>query len=237
MLITTRAILLRAIRHGDRTVVLNLWTTHAGLRSAVVRTGGRRGVSAAVLQPLGRLEVVMDEHPEREMHLVREVRVEKPFLHLHQDPLRSAVALFVQELLYRVLRTDGAEHGLSEFLYHALDLLDEAPDLSHYPLVFLIDLADHLGFRPVSPGPGEDRFDPVEGHFVQGGAMHGATLDPEHSSALARLLEVDLAQAHTLAIPARLRRALLDHLLLYYRIHFEGMGDLRSPAMLHQALG
>ncbi|MDX9752011.1 MAG: DNA repair protein RecO C-terminal domain-containing protein [Flavobacteriales bacterium] len=237
MLITTRAILLRAVRHGDRTVVVNLWTAHAGLRSALVRAGGRRGAAAAMLQALGRLEVVLDEHPERDMHQVREMRVERPYRHLHHDPVRAAVALFVQEVLYRVLRTDGADPGLTAFLYEALDVLDEADELAHYPVVFLLNLAGHLGFRPVAPAAGEDRFDPVEGHFVQGGARHGHTLDPELSSALAALLGVPLTEMDALAVPARLRRPLLDHLLLYYRIHLEGLGDLRSPTMLHQALG
>lgn len=237
MLITTRAILLRAIRHGDHTVVLKLWTEHAGSRSGMVRAGGKRGAAAAMLQPLGRLEVVLDEHPERDMHPVREMRVEQPFLRLHQDPVRSAVALFVQEVLYRALRTDGADPALTAFLYEALDVLDEADDLGHYPLVFLLNLAEQLGIHPVPPEPGQDRFDPVEGHFVQGGVRHGHTLDPEHSSALARLLGVPLSSLHTLSIPGHVRRAMLDHLLLYYRIHLEGMGELRSPAMLHQALG
>ena len=35
-------------------------------------------------------------------------------------------------------------------------------------------------------------------------------------------------------MPASERRDLLDHLLLYYRMHLEGLGELRSPAVLHQ---
>ncbi len=237
MLITTRAIMLRVIRHGDNKAVLKLWTEQAGLLSGLVRIGGKRGPTAAVLQPLGRLEVVLDEHPERDMHPVREVRVERPFLRLHQEPVRSAVALFVQEVLYRTMRTGGPDPGLTAFLYEALEVLDEAPQLAHFPLVLLLQLADHLGFHPVAPNLGEDRFDPVEGHFVQGGVRHGHTLDPDLSKALASLFEVPLTALHTLSLPGHVRRTLLDHLLLYFRIHLEGMGELRSPAMLHQALG
>jgi hypothetical protein len=38
-------------------------------------------------------------------------------------------------------------------------------------------------------------------------------------------------------IPASQRRELLDHLLLYFRMHLEGLGELKSPAILHQVLG
>ena len=237
MLVTTRAIVLKTIRHGDRTVVLKAWTERSGLRSLVLRTGGKRGVSNAALQPLNRLELVMDEHAERDLHTVRELRVERPYTQVPLDPVRAALALFVQEVLYRALREETADEAMQAFLDEVLEAMDKAVDVRHLPLVFLVMLAGQLGFRPEPPRTGEDHFDLREGYFLAGAAPHGNTLGPPLSLALAQLLEHDLATMEQLTIPAPQRRELLDHLLLYFRMHREAMGELRSPAVLHQVLG
>jgi DNA repair protein RecO (recombination protein O) len=240
MLITTKAVVLRTIRHGDNKVVLKAWTQHAGLRSYLLRTG-KRGVSQAALQPLNRVELVADEHPEREMHMVRELRVERPYERLPYDPVRGALALFVQEVLYKALRVESADEDLHAFVEEVLETMDTAPDIRHFPLLFLVRLSGHLGFYPEAPDPAiaagmADHFDLREGHFLPGGAPHGHTMGPPLSTALARLLGEGLDDLPGPPIEAAVRRSLLDHLLLYFRLHVEGFGELRSPAVLHQVL-
>jgi DNA repair protein RecO (recombination protein O) len=236
MLRTVRAIVLKTVKHGDRTVILKAWTEHGGTRSYVVRTSSKKGNTAAVLQPLTRLELVADEHDERDLHNVRELRVERPFMRLHTDPLRAAVALFVQEVFYKVLRTEGEEPQLDAFVRHAIETIDTADDLRCYPLVLLIQLSGHLGFFPEYPNGTDDHFDLQEGCFFPAGARHGHTLAPPLSHAFMRLLATELDQLHTVSIPASQRRELLDHVLLYYRLHMEGLGEFRSPDVLHSAL-
>jgi len=61
-------------------------------------------------------------------------------------------------------------------------------------------------------------------------------MDEDVGKALAYLLEVPIGGASDMVLPGDLRRRLLDQLLLYYRFHVEGLGELRSPAVLHQVL-
>lgn len=236
MLVTTRGIVLKVVRHGDNTRVLKAWTEAHGLRSYLVRTGVKGGTRDAALQPLNRLELVVKEDADRELTTVRELRVERPYLNLTRDPLRGALALFVQEVLYKVLRTGAADASLDAFVRDALEVMDTGPDLRHYPLVFLLELAGHLGFRPGPPQPGEYHFDLREGHFLRGGVPHGQVMGPPLSTALAELLDLGLHQLEQANVVPAVRRSLLDHLLLYYHLHLEGMGELRSPAVLHQVL-
>lgn len=235
MLVTTQAIVLRAVAHGDRTLVLKAWTRRGGVRSYVVRTG-RRGASAAVAQPLSRVELVADEHPERDLHAVREIRVDRPYLRIPYEPIRGAVALFTQELLLRTLRTESPDPVIDAVVEDALEAIDSAADLRCLPLVLLIRLSAPLGFLPAPPMPGEDHFDLQEGCFMPAGAMHGHLLAPPLSMALAHLLQAEFADLERLRLPAQVRRDLMDHLLLYYRMHVEGLGELRSPAVLHAVL-
>lgn len=236
MLQTTRAIVLKTIRHGDHTVVLKAWTGRFGKRSYLVRTG-KRGAAISALQPLSRIELVVDEHAERDLHAVREVRVERPYIRLPFDPVRGALALFVQEVLYKVLKEESPDPGLNTFIDRALEAIDTVEDLAHFPLVFLLQLSGHLGFFPEPPQGGEEYFDLQEGHFIPHAHPHGHTLGPPLSQAFIRLLDTDLDHMPQFGIPGPQRRDLLDHLLLYFRLHLEGIGEMRSPVVLHEAIG
>jgi DNA repair protein RecO (recombination protein O) len=236
MLHTTEAIVLKTIRHGDSSIVLKVFTERFGRRSYMVRLGRKKGTTMAMLQPLNRIELVVTEDPDRDLHNAREIRVGKPFTRIPYDPVRGTVALFIQEVLYKVLRGESAEPDLFEFLQRALETIDTGADIRHFPLVFLIRLSDHLGFLPEPPGNGEEHFDLKEGCFLRGEAPHGHTLGPPLSMAFASLLGTDLDDPIPVPLLLEHRRQLLDHLLLYYRLHVEGLGELRSPAVLHQVL-
>lgn len=237
MLFTTRAIVLKAIRHGDNTVILRAYTETAGLRSLLVRVGRRGAATQAALQPLNRLEVVADEVPEKDLLSLRELRVERPYAQLPFDAVRGSLALFVQEVLYKVLREESADADMFAFMNEALEAMDTAPDVRNFPLVFLLGLCAQLGFLPAPPLHAFEGFDLLEGEFVGVSRPHGHTMGPPLSTLLAHLLPIRFDTMHLPAIPASQRRELLDHMLLYLRMHVPGSGELRSPAILHQALG
>lgn len=237
MLHTTKAVVLKTIRYGDRTVVLKAYTEEFGLRSYMVRAGGKGGVQQALLQPLNRLEMVVNEQAERDIHTIREVRVDRPYSNVPFDAVRGTLALFVQEVLYKVLRGEAADPAMYGFIQEALEAMDTSAEIRNYPLIFLLRLSGELGFSPAPSMDGEDRFDLREGEFIRGVAPHGHTLGPPHSTHLIALLTVGFDTMPGPMIPATQRRELLDHLVLYFRMHIEGLGELRSPAVLHQVLG
>lgn len=236
MLHTTRAIVLKTIRHGDHTVVLKALTEALGLRSFLVRLG-RKGGAMAALQPLSRVEIVAEEIAERELLAVRELRVAAPYERVPFDPVRGTLALFTQEVLYRTLRGESPDPELYGFVEDALHAMDGSPDVRHFPLVFLVRYSEMLGFLPATPGAEERWFDLREGEFMREGQRHGHLMGPPLSDHMAELLPVGFAELGTLNIPVGRRRELLDHLLLYFRLHIEGLGELRSPAVLHEVLG
>lgn len=236
MLQTTRAIVLKSVKHSDNSRVVKAWTEVHGARSFLVRTSKRSGVTDATLQALNRIELVYREISDRELHVVRELRIDVPFVNIPRDPVRSSVALFVQEVLYKVLRTGDRDDELNAFLHEALEVIDRQRDLSCFPLVFLVRLSYHLGFFPAMPGPGEDRFDLKEGRFVIGASPHGHTMGIGLSASLASLMDVGINELDRTSVETNLRQDLLDHLLLYHQLHVEGFGEVRSPAILHQLL-
>jgi DNA repair protein RecO (recombination protein O) len=236
MLHTTRAVVLRTFKHSDKGTVLKAYTEAFGIRSYMVRMGSRKDRREAALQPLSRVELVVTETGDREMHAVREIRVSMPYLRLHVDHERGLLALFTQEVFYRTLREEAQDPALFAFVMQVLEAMDSSEELANFPLVLLVELSRHLGICPAPPEAGEDRFDLREGYFFTGDAPHDLSLTPEVSAAFAQLLTTDIGQPSA-RIPASVRRTLLDGLLTYYRLHVEGFGELNSVEVLRAVQG
>lgn len=235
MLQTTRAVALRTFRHGDRSTVLKAYTERFGARTYMVRASRSKGARQAHIRPLDRLELVVTEDHEREMHAIREMRLLKPYAGIPLEPARGLVLLFAQEVFYRTLRTEAPDPPLFHCVMESLEAVDTGAPLAQLPHLLLARLARHLGFLPEPPQPGEDRFDLREGHFFGGTPPHGLCMDPPLAAALAELLRAE-ARGEAPATAPGLRKALLDDLLTYFSLHVDGFGQLRSPAVLHELL-
>ncbi|QQR88128.1 MAG: DNA repair protein RecO [Flavobacteriales bacterium] len=232
MFVSTRAIVLRSVRHKDRGAVVTLYTEHHGLRSYAARVGGKSGHPPALFGPLQRLVVVASERSDRDIHQLREVRTDQPFANVGSDPLRGSVALFIQEVLLRTLRAETADAELFAFVQDALTELDGGDRTQHLPVSFLLGLCDRLGFAPAMDRTGPATwFDMEEGAFT--------TTEPAHPHAFggaAVHLLGDLLGGRTDSKYAYARKDLLDQLLLYFRLHIAGFGELRSPSVLKAVL-
>ena len=234
MLQTTKAVVLRLIKYGDRSVVLNAYTEQFGARSYLLRPPAKGKPIA--LGPLERVELVVAEDPRRELHHVREFRVEKPYLKVPGQPPRALLLLFLQEILSRTLKEEAGDPELFSFVQELLEELDSTEDLPHFPLLVMVRMARQFGFLPGLPGTGEDCFDLREGNYFSGKCVHGEFLGKAETDALALLLKAE-ASRNPVQLPSSQRIALLENLLDYFRLHLPGFGQLKSPAVLHAVLG
>lgn len=235
---TTRAVVLRTFKHSDHGTVMKACTELFGARSYMVRTGPRSRAREAAMQPLSRVELVVSETSAGGMHAVRDLRIERPFTALHREPVRGVLALFAQEVFYRTLREETPDAMMYAFVNRVLEEIDSGADLPHLPLRLLVGLSRQLGFQPEPPAMGEDRFDLREGYFFGGNAPHELCMDVAQASLFAELLMEGEAQPWSMIRSnGDQRRRTLDDLLLFFRLHVEGFGELRSPEVLRAVLG
>jgi DNA repair protein RecO (recombination protein O) len=232
MLTTTRAVILRSLRHNDHLVVLTAYTEAFGTRSCMMRLTKKDRSRQAAAQPLTRMELVVLGNAEQDALQLRDARVEKPYSNLHTDPLRSTLALFTQEVLYRALRHVPSDPALFAFVNSALDELDAGSDTTLFPQRLLIGLAHQLGFLPDGPELSATGFDLREGTFYEGSAPHELCLSNEQTSLMLHLM----GAMEMPPVPATIRAELLEQLLLFMRLHVEGFGELRSLQILRQVL-
>lgn len=238
MLEKARGIVLCQIKYSESSLILHLYTDRWG-RTALMIPGARnrsKGRRTSLFQPLSLLEIEMHHKATRELHHARELRILHPFTSIPFDPAKSAVALFLADILHRSLREEEANAGLFEFISSSIQYLDLASaGVPNFHLHFMTHLTRHLGFLPEKSLFTEmSWFDLRSGSFLAYRPEHGEYLEPESATLLYDLLEIGVDQLSTLHLNRHIRNRLLEGMIRYYQLHLEGMPVIKSHEVLKQ---
>ena len=122
-----RGIVLHTIKYGESSLVAYLLTDLYGRMNYMVqgvRSSRGRGNKAALLQPMFLVELEASVSPHAQMHRIREVRNLVPLSSLPFDVRKSTIALFMAEVLYRLIRESEPNDALFDFIFNSVVQLD-----------------------------------------------------------------------------------------------------------------
>ena len=239
MLYKTRGIVLKATNYSESSVVVQVFTEKFGLQSYIVN-GARKPkakIGMTILQPLHLLDMVVYHRGNTSLQRISEARQRPPFQTIPYDIAKSAVVLFLNEILYKCLRQQSADEPLFDYVFNAvswLDTLEKMPPNFH--LLFLLKLSRYLGFLPVLPKNGQPFFDLKDGVFCRNLPPHSLVLQHPHTGQLADLLACSFDRLDSLTISLADRRFLLTKLIDFYRLHVDNMGEIKSHGVLEEVL-
>lgn len=154
MIVRTEAVVLRAFRYGETSLIVTLFTRDRG-KIAVLARGARTPKSrfGGAVQPMNHLEVVLSFKPTRTLQTLREAGHVTRHRTLTSDLGKISAGLRMVELAGALMQDEQAQPAVFSLLtamLGALDHLDvargERPALA---LVFFeLQLAGLLGFAP-----------------------------------------------------------------------------------------
>ena len=195
---------------------------------------GKGGVAQALVMPLSLLELEVEHRNDRDLQRIREARSLSLPTALQTHPVKNAEALFLAEILYRVIREKESDPPLFHFLFDAVRHLETADaGIANFHLTFLFRLAVYLGIRPNRETYVEGRyFDLLEGIFTEEVPLHGRYLNADDSRVMARLTKMTFANMSLFAFSHTERSAILGHVLDFYRLHLPGFPELKSLEVL-----
>jgi DNA repair protein RecO (recombination protein O) len=218
MLIKTRGIVFRFTRYGDSSIIVSVFTEHAGLQSFIIKgiRKNKQGNSIALYQPLTILDMVVYERDGASMNHVREARCRHIYSRIPGNMIRETIAFFLNELMTRSIREQSHPEDLYEFLEHSLLELDgETEPSNDFHLHFMSGLSRHLGFGA-----------------RQAAEITGGRVLPEKLQAgLQNILDGNRSE-----ISRESRREILELLSGFYRNHIEDFGQLKSVEVLQEIL-
>ncbi|MEO9803309.1 MAG: DNA repair protein RecO [Reichenbachiella sp.] len=227
MLYKTRGIVLSYIKYRESSIIARVYTENFGIQSYIINSvrSQRSKKGLALLQPLTVLDMVVYYKGEKSDGLQRisEYKPAYSFSSIPFDVKKSAMALFVTELLSKVLKEEDDQGQVFEFLYQfilALDQKKEGYECLH--LFLMVQLTHFIGFGI------------NDGQELENDEL---LYDLSISYKEVRQVIVDLNSSDLLAnfnLKSRLRRDTLNYLIEYYRLHVVGFKELKSLDVLTQ---
>lgn len=232
----TRGIVLHSMPYNDKYAIVHVYTESFGRASYMVgrKRGKKSMVSKALFMPLSILEMEVEHLPKREIQRIRESRVCFPLSGIATDPVRNIIALFVAEMLYRVVKETEPDPRLFDYLYKSIHLLDSTTQgIANYHLVFLLGLLRYLGISPRMETQREGYyFDMPNGVFVEKIPEHQHYLNKEESTVFARLLRISFENMSLYSFSRRDRVNIINRILEYYRLHLPEFPEIKSIAVM-----
>lgn len=236
MLHKTRGIVFKCTNYSESSVIVQVFTEKFGLQSYLINgvKKPKAKISLNMLQPLHLLEMVVYHKTSTQLQRVSELRQIPALQNIPYDIVKSSLALFLNEVIYKSVRQQGQDDALFDFIFHSVELLDKLEKgLANFHLYFLVRLTRFLGFFPESNRyTASAYFDLQSANYSTHPAPHGFVIAPEQAIYWQKLIESEFEAMDQLHIPANSRRLLLDHLLDYYRLHVDHFGEIKSQAVL-----
>ena len=233
-----RGIVLSTIKYGDSGMVVQMLTDRYGRQSYMVqgvRSGRGKGSKMALFQPLFVLEFEGLESTHSDLHKMREVQNEIVFRSVPCDIRKSTMALFMAEVLYRLVGESEANEPLFDFVYHSVRALDEVDEgVANFHLWFLANLSRYLGYFPGNEHQKGCWFDMREGLYVRTMPLHNHVMNEEEAELLRDLTECDLECLGEIPLNREQRVAMLSRLVEYYSIHLDAIRSVRSIEILQE---
>lgn len=236
MLSKTRGIVLHSIPYNDTYSIVYMYTESFGRASYLVarRRGKKSPITKALFMPLSVLDLEVEHLNKRDLHRIKEAKLCFPLAAVFSDPVKNVLALFLSEVLFRVVKDTESDVRLFDYLYHSIQLLEYAEEgVANFHLVFLLGLLQYMGIFPNVESHREGYyFDLLNGEFIDRIPMHRHYLTQEESSFFARLLRISYENMSLYAFSRRDRVGIVERILEYYRLHLPDFSEIKSLAVM-----
>lgn len=227
----TRGIVLHTLKYGERKLIAHIFTREYGRRSYITKiTGGGR----SLYQPL--FVLGFDAWAGRgELHNIEQPYTALQLVNIPFDIVKSTIALFLSELLYRLIREgerDEALYGFAEASVEALDKMEEGT--ANFHLWFLVQLTKYMGYAP------QDNFQPGwsldyrNGLYTPDPPAHMLFMPPAEAALFQAFSRAEVHAIGSVGLAREQRVALLEKLTDLYGFHTDSIYSVNSLRILSE---
>lgn len=218
MLYKTRGIVFRFTKYAESSIIVTIFTESFGLQTYIVN--GVRSKTAknqiALYQPLTLLDLVVYHKENAGILRIKEIKCLHAYQTIHLDIRKSAIAMFLNEVVNKAIKDQSHAEEIGEFLINSFIALDQIPSPENFHLIFLLKLSRYLGFGPQTNDE----------------VLDGWPLDKREQTTLKALLAAEYGTHVPMNFASR--RILLDALLHFYAMHSENFGEIKSIHVLKE---
>lgn len=231
MLLSTNAIVLSKLKYRDNDLIVKCYTEQLGVVSFLLRgvLKSKKGSSKiAYFQLLSQLQLEIIYKPNRSLQTIKEVKLNHLYTSLHSNVLKSAIVMFLAEVLSNTLKEEEQNNTLFSYIETTLLWLDTQPEYSNFHLLFLLNLTKYLGFYPEEINTNYHYFNLLDGKFETNKNLK-YSISGENLTLLKTLLGTTFDALSSVKINAQQRQSFLSMILLYFELH---LGSFKTPKSL-----
>lgn len=237
MYIKSEGIVLRTVKYGDNSLIVDIFTSYNGCLPFLVRLpkGKKASARRMLFQLLTNIRFEADIRPRSNLYYFKDVSLGVAYRDIPINIYKETIVMFLAEFLSNVLKKEVKNELLYNFLKYALEWLDNCTDnFSNFHVVFLIKLSLFVGFFPnVDDYHRGDTFDLLNG-CASSIALPaaGMVLPADQARYVAPLLNMNFDTMHHFRFNHAQRTRILEVIIDYYRLHIPGFSQLRSLDVL-----
>ena len=238
MITKTRGIVLRSVRFGESSLIVDVLTKSSGRVSFMVHIPktSKGKIKKQYFQPMTLLDFEYDFRQRSNLQRIKDVRVSLPYSSIPIDPAKSCLSLFLSEFIYYATRNEQENPTLFTYISTSLEWLDNAyEDFANFHLVFMMRLGKFLGFHPFledfTPGC---FFDLRNGCFTLSMPLHTDFLNAADAGHLYNLMRMNFDTMKLFKLSHDDRNRITEIVLRYYKLHLPNMPELQSFDILRE---
>ncbi|MBB2146736.1 DNA repair protein RecO [Pedobacter sp. LMG 31464] len=240
MLHKTRGIVLKTTLYSESSVIAQVFTDKFGIQSYLINgvKKAKAKIPMNVLQPLHLLDMVVYHKTNTQIQRVAEARPSPVFRSIPYHVIKNTIVQFLNEVLYKSIRQQNTDENLFDFIYNAISWFDETDEPNiNFHLAFLLKLSRFLGFAPQAQTRNDQKyFDLQEGDFTSIPPIHPYFINKTEADCFLLLFTTPFEKLNEIKIDNKIRRLILDKILVYYMLHTASFGQIKSHQILEDVL-
>jgi len=236
MQISTRALVFSSLKYAEADLIVCCFTEDCGIKRYLLRgvLKSKKGkLRASLFQPLTLLQMEAFHKNKGTLERIKEAKISNPYMTLHSDIVKSSIVLFLAEMLKNSIQEEESNPSIFQYITESLQWLDANENVSHFHILFLLNLTHYLGFYPDISRKHFSYFNLLEGAFEKE-PSNNYSMAGDEIELLKLYFGINFDGLSNIKITRQQRSKLVTLLLLYYKLHLQGYNPPKSLVVLNQ---
>ncbi|MDR1553482.1 MAG: DNA repair protein RecO [Prevotellaceae bacterium] len=231
MIYKIKAIILNTIKHTDSSLIVYAYTDKFGKQTYIVNCSHsqKKRNRITLFQPLFLLDIEAYNKQTANIQRIKEYKLAEPLHSIPFDVKKSSIAMFIAEVLYKIIREEEPNEKMFDFIYNSILIFDKIDKgAENFHLHFLANLSKYIGFYPNDIYDTNGFFDIKSGQISPVQPKHTLYFDAKNTQILQQLLKIQVSNISQIELNRKQRKDFLNVMLDFYNYHFDKLSPINS---------